>query len=101
MITKGVKALVIASIDDESLTAVLEKSHEAGIPVIAYDRLVVRNSPYADYYFSFSHLSHISSYSSNASKFRSLSLDSLRTIQEREKLIAKYTRAMKQYNTKI
>ena len=52
MITKGVKALVIASIDGESLTAVLEKAHEQKIPVIAYDRLI-RNSPYVDYYVSF------------------------------------------------
>ena len=52
MITKGVKALVIASIDGESLTAVLEKAHDQGIPVIAYDRLI-RNSPYVDYYVSF------------------------------------------------
>lgn len=52
MITKGVKALVVASIDGESLTAVLEKAHDAGIPVIAYDRLI-RNSPYVDYYVSF------------------------------------------------
>ena len=40
MITKGVKCLVIASIDGESLTAVLEKAKEANIPVIAYDRLI-------------------------------------------------------------
>ena len=52
MITKGVKVLVIGSIDGESLTAVLEKAHEAQIPVIAYDRLI-RNSPYVDYYVSF------------------------------------------------
>jgi putative multiple sugar transport system substrate-binding protein len=52
MITKGVKALVIASIDGESLTTVLGKAHEANIPVIAYDRLI-RNSPYVDYYVSF------------------------------------------------
>ncbi|MDR1835365.1 MAG: sugar-binding protein [Fusobacteriaceae bacterium] len=52
MITKGVKVLVIASIDGSSLTDVLEKAHEAGIPVIAYDRLI-RNSPYVDYYVSF------------------------------------------------
>jgi putative multiple sugar transport system substrate-binding protein len=52
MITKGVKALVIASIDGESLTAALEKAHAAKIPVIAYDRLI-RNSPYVDYYVSF------------------------------------------------
>ena len=35
MITKGVKVLVIASIDGESLTAVLEKAKDAQIPVIA------------------------------------------------------------------
>jgi putative multiple sugar transport system substrate-binding protein len=52
MITTGVKVLVIASIDGESLTAVLAKAHDAGIPVIAYDRLI-RNSPYVDYYVSF------------------------------------------------
>jgi putative multiple sugar transport system substrate-binding protein len=52
MITKGVKALVIASIDGESLTAVLQKANDAGIPVIAYDRLI-RNSPYVNYYVSF------------------------------------------------
>lgn len=52
MITSGVSALVIASIDGESLTAVLQKAHDAGIPVIAYDRLI-RNSPYVDYYVSF------------------------------------------------
>lgn len=44
MITKGVSALVIASIDGESLTNVLEKANAAKIPVIAYDRLI-RNSP--------------------------------------------------------
>ncbi|MDR2519235.1 MAG: sugar-binding protein [Spirochaetaceae bacterium] len=52
MITAGVKVLVIASIDGESLTAVLEKAHDEGIQVIAYDRLI-RNSPYVDYYVSF------------------------------------------------
>jgi putative multiple sugar transport system substrate-binding protein len=52
MITAGVKVLVIASIDGESLTSVLEKAHDAGIQVIAYDRLI-RNSPYVDYYVSF------------------------------------------------
>ena len=52
MITKGDAVLVIASIDGESLTNVLEKAHEAGIPVIAYDRLI-RNSPYVSYYATF------------------------------------------------
>jgi putative multiple sugar transport system substrate-binding protein len=52
MITKGDAVLVIASIDGESLTNVLEKAHTARIPVIAYDRLI-RNSPYVDYYATF------------------------------------------------
>jgi putative multiple sugar transport system substrate-binding protein len=52
MITAGVQVLVIASIDGESLTAVLEKAADAGIKVIAYDRLI-RNSPRVDYYVSF------------------------------------------------
>jgi len=52
MITKGVSALVIASIDGESLTNVLEKAHAAKIPVIAYDRLI-RNSAYVSYYATF------------------------------------------------
>jgi putative multiple sugar transport system substrate-binding protein len=52
MITKGVSALVIASIDGESLTNVLEKANASKIPVIAYDRLI-RNSPYVSYYATF------------------------------------------------
>lgn len=52
MITKGVKLLVIASIDGESLTDVLQKAHDAGIPVIAYDRLI-KKSEYVDYYATF------------------------------------------------
>jgi putative multiple sugar transport system substrate-binding protein len=52
MITKGDAVLVIASIDGESLTNVLEKAHAAGVPVIAYDRLI-RNSPYVSYYATF------------------------------------------------
>lgn len=52
MITKGVKCLVIASIDGESLTNVLEKANAAKIPVIAYDRLI-RNSPHVSYYATF------------------------------------------------
>ena len=52
MITMGARILVIAAIDGESLTAVLERANRQGIRVIAYDRLI-RNSPHVDYYVSF------------------------------------------------
>lgn len=52
MITKGAKILVIAAVDGESLTPVLKQAGEAGIKVIAYDRLI-RNSEYVDYYATF------------------------------------------------
>ncbi|NCD34461.1 MAG: sugar ABC transporter substrate-binding protein [Spartobacteria bacterium] len=52
MITKGVDILVIASIDGESMTKVLEAANDSKIPVIAYDRLI-KNSPYVSYYVTF------------------------------------------------
>ena len=52
MVTKGVKVLVIASIDGTTLTDVLQKAHDKGVKVIAYDRLI-RNSPNVDYYTTF------------------------------------------------
>lgn len=52
MITKGVKVLVIAAIDGDSLTDVLQKAHDQGIQVVAYDRLIM-NSEYVDYYATF------------------------------------------------
>ena len=52
MVTKGVKVLVIASIDGTTLTDVLQKAHDAGVKVIAYDRLI-RNSINVDYYATF------------------------------------------------
>jgi ABC-type xylose transport system, periplasmic component len=52
MITKGVNVLVIASIDGSALTDVLDKAHDAKIPVIAYDRLITK-SQYVDYYATF------------------------------------------------
>nr|WP_018751698.1 multiple monosaccharide ABC transporter substrate-binding protein [Paenibacillus sanguinis] len=52
MITKGVNILVIASIDGGALTEVLQKAHDQGIQVIAYDRLIM-NSEYVDYYATF------------------------------------------------
>ena len=52
MITKGVDILVIASIDGEALTDVLQKANEQGIDVIAYDRLIM-NSDHVSYYATF------------------------------------------------
>jgi len=52
LITKGVDCLVIANIDGESLTDVAQKAHDAGIPIVAYDRLI-KNTEYVDYYISF------------------------------------------------
>lgn len=52
MITKGVNVLVIASIDGESMTKILDKANENKIPVIAYDRLI-KNTPYVSYYVTF------------------------------------------------
>jgi putative multiple sugar transport system substrate-binding protein len=52
MVTKGVKVLVIAAIDGTTLTDVLQKAHDAGVKIIAYDRLI-RNSANVDYYATF------------------------------------------------
>lgn len=52
MITKGCKVLVIASIDGSALTNVLNNAHNAGVKVIAYDRLIMK-SDYVDYYATF------------------------------------------------
>lgn len=52
MITKGVDILVIASIDGEALTDVLEQAKSQDIPVIAYDRLIM-NSDHVSYYATF------------------------------------------------
>ncbi|RDW20698.1 multiple monosaccharide ABC transporter substrate-binding protein [Oceanobacillus chungangensis] len=52
MITKGVDILVIASIDGEALTDVLDKAKNQDIPVIAYDRLIM-NSDHVSYYATF------------------------------------------------
>ena len=52
MITKGVKILVIASIDGGALSNQLANAAAAKIPVISYDRLLMK-SPNVDYYVSF------------------------------------------------
>jgi putative multiple sugar transport system substrate-binding protein len=52
MVTRGVDALVIASIDGTTLSSVLQQAADAGITVIAYDRLI-RESENVDYYTTF------------------------------------------------
>ena len=52
MVTKGVNVLVVASIDGEALTAVIDKAAAQGIKVIAYDRLI-RGTGNIDYYATF------------------------------------------------
>lgn len=52
MVTKGPKALVVASIDGTTLSAVLQQAADAGIKVVAYDRLI-RDSGNVDYYTTF------------------------------------------------
>ncbi len=52
MVTKGVNVLVVAAIDGTTLSDVLQNAHDAGILVIAYDRLI-RNSENVDYYATF------------------------------------------------
>jgi len=52
MITKGADVLVIASIDGTTLSDVLQQAHDAGILVIAYDRLISKTAN-VDYYATF------------------------------------------------
>ena len=52
MITKGVKALVIAPIDGKTLSEVLQNASSRGIKIISYDRLITQ-TPKVDYYATF------------------------------------------------
>ncbi|MFG3114537.1 multiple monosaccharide ABC transporter substrate-binding protein [Streptomyces sp. NPDC048197] len=52
MIAEGHRLLVVAAIDGSALTDVLQRAHDAGIPVIAYDRLIM-GTKNVDYYASF------------------------------------------------
>ncbi|MEU2564434.1 multiple monosaccharide ABC transporter substrate-binding protein [Streptomyces longispororuber] len=52
MITKGRSLLVVAAIDGSALSEVLQRAHDAGVPVISYDRLIL-GSEHVDYYASF------------------------------------------------
>ncbi len=52
MIVKGAKVLVIAAVNGEALNEVLKKAEDAGIKVVAYDRLLM-NTANVDYYVTF------------------------------------------------
>jgi putative multiple sugar transport system substrate-binding protein len=52
MVTKGVNVLVIAAIDGSTLSDILQKAHDKGILVIAYDRLITKTAN-VDYYATF------------------------------------------------
>ncbi|MEU3945258.1 multiple monosaccharide ABC transporter substrate-binding protein [Streptomyces sp. NPDC029526] len=52
LITQGVKALIIAAIDNKSMNNVLQQAKDADIPVISYDRLIL-GTENVDYYASF------------------------------------------------
>ena len=52
MITEGADLLVIAAINGTALSGQLQAAADAGIPVIAYDRLI-RDSEHVDFYVTF------------------------------------------------
>jgi putative multiple sugar transport system substrate-binding protein len=52
MVTTGVEALVVASIDGTTLSSVLQQAADSGIEVVAYDRLI-RDTGNVDYYTTF------------------------------------------------
>ena len=52
MISSGAKVLVIAAIEGDSLGTVLDQAKQAGVSVIAYDRLIM-NSDAVNYYATF------------------------------------------------
>ena len=52
MVTKGAKVLVIGAIDGTTLSDILQKAADAGVKVIAYDRLI-RDSGNVSYYATF------------------------------------------------
>lgn len=52
MITKGCKVIVVGSIDGSALSSVLNEAKNAGVEVIAYDRLIM-NTDAVSYYATF------------------------------------------------
>ncbi len=51
MLAEGVDVLVISAIDAEALNTVMDEAASAGVPVIAYDRLILNDA--VTYYVSF------------------------------------------------
>lgn len=52
MITRGAKVLVISAVDGTTLSNVLNDAHNAGIKVVAYDRLIMQ-TPYVNFYCTY------------------------------------------------
>ncbi|WP_405096887.1 substrate-binding domain-containing protein [Micromonospora sp. NBC_01412] len=52
MVTKGAKVIVIGATDAAQLSTQVAAAHQAGVKVIAYDRLIT-NTPDLDYYVAF------------------------------------------------
>jgi putative multiple sugar transport system substrate-binding protein len=52
MVTKGAKVLVIGAIDGSQLGTQVKAAHDAGIVVLAYDRLI-KNTDAVDYYVAY------------------------------------------------
>ncbi|MDQ3005767.1 MAG: sugar-binding protein [Chloroflexota bacterium] len=52
MVTKGADVLIIAAIDGSTLSDVLQKAKDAGVLVVAYDRLISKTGN-VDYYATF------------------------------------------------
>ncbi len=51
LVLQGVDALIIVPIDSDKIAPIIDIAHDAGIEVIAYDRMI--NHPDLDYYVSF------------------------------------------------
>ncbi|WP_081668337.1 substrate-binding domain-containing protein [Butyrivibrio sp. MC2013] len=49
MIEQGADVLLIAAVDGNSLTGVLEEAHDAGVKVVAYDRLIMKSDAISGY----------------------------------------------------
>ncbi len=52
LIKEGVDALIISAVDSSSLTEALDEAKQAGIPVICYDRLIMKSDAIS-YYVSY------------------------------------------------
>ena len=56
MIKNGCKVIIIGAVDGNALSQVLDEAKEAGVTIIAYDRLIM-NTDAVDYYATFDNLS--------------------------------------------